>query len=362
NTAGIGHAIAEGRIDVAFVEGVVDDPGIVATPWREEPLQVVVAAGATLGAKRHASVAELSRQPWLLREAGSGTRQVARRLLRQRGIRPARLIEVGSNEAIARAAAEGAGVALLPAIVVRDLVAMGRVRVVGLAGDPDILRPLYRLELANRPRGPALQAFVDMVEGKQAPLPSPPRKPRAPGSAPPPAAPGGRWEGVVTARADPKDTPPQPSPAFAGEGARSSRLPPLLQDLPRPPEAGAQKNPAACAAGFGTRERDRVGRLPDRLELELLAGLGGALDGFLGLGLDRGAGRLDLGLGDLGDGFVGLQGTAEHFLAGADAALDVLARNLQALRPRGLQAVEIAGLGDLAPEGEGSVGVLSERG
>jgi len=171
NTAGIGHAIAEGRIDVAFVEGVVDDPGIVATPWREEPLQVVVAAGATLGAKRRASVAELSRQPWLLREAGSGTRQVARRLLRQRGIRPARLIEVGSNEAIARAAAEGAGVALLPAIVVRDLVAMGRVRVVGLAGDPDILRPLYRLELANRPRGPALQAFVDMVEGKQAPLP-----------------------------------------------------------------------------------------------------------------------------------------------------------------------------------------------
>src|SRR3546814_2988522 len=35
NTAGIGHAIAEGRIDVDFVEGVVDDPGIVATPWRE---------------------------------------------------------------------------------------------------------------------------------------------------------------------------------------------------------------------------------------------------------------------------------------------------------------------------------------
>src|SRR3546814_5984408 len=52
NTAGIGHAIAAGRIDVAFVEGVVDDPGIVATPWRDEPLQVAVAADAKLGAKR----------------------------------------------------------------------------------------------------------------------------------------------------------------------------------------------------------------------------------------------------------------------------------------------------------------------
>src|SRR3546814_17327733 len=35
NTAGIGHAIAEGRIDVAFDERVVDAPGIVATPNRK---------------------------------------------------------------------------------------------------------------------------------------------------------------------------------------------------------------------------------------------------------------------------------------------------------------------------------------
>src|SRR3546814_9276987 len=47
--------------------------------------------------------------------------------------------------------------------------------------------------------------------------------------APPPAKAGGGWEGVPTVRADPEDTPPQPSPAFAGEGAKSSRLKPLLQ-------------------------------------------------------------------------------------------------------------------------------------
>src|SRR3546814_5374430 len=90
-------------------------------------------------------------------------------MLRRRGIRPARLIELGSNEAIAHAVADGAGVALLPAVVLHDLVAMSRVRVVGLTGDPDILRPLYRLELAHRPRGPALQAILEMVESPPPP-------------------------------------------------------------------------------------------------------------------------------------------------------------------------------------------------
>src|SRR3546814_10651174 len=36
NTAGIGHAIAEGRMDEAFVECGVDAPGIVARPWHDE--------------------------------------------------------------------------------------------------------------------------------------------------------------------------------------------------------------------------------------------------------------------------------------------------------------------------------------
>src|SRR3546814_1096278 len=44
--------------------------------------------------------------------------------------------------------------------------------------------------------------------------------PRAFALAPPPEKTGGGWEGVPAVRADLEDTPPQPSPAFAGEGAK----------------------------------------------------------------------------------------------------------------------------------------------
>lgn len=163
NTGEIAKAVIDCRIDVAFVEGTVDDPRIAATLWKHESLQVVVATASPLDKRRRPSVAELSRQTWLVREVGSGTRQVAESLLRSRAIAPRRTIEVGSNEAIARAVAAGAGVALLPAVVVEDLVAIGRVRAVDVGQGDDILRPLFRLELVNRPRSPALQSFVDSL-------------------------------------------------------------------------------------------------------------------------------------------------------------------------------------------------------
>src|SRR3546814_10679515 len=50
-------------------------------------------------------------------------------------------------------------------------------------------------------------------------------QPRALAVAPPPAKAAGGWEVVLTVRVHPKRTPPQPSPAFAGEGARARGKP-----------------------------------------------------------------------------------------------------------------------------------------
>src|SRR5699024_10353877 len=82
-----------------------------------------------------------------------------------------------------------------------------------------------------------------------------------------------------------------------------------------------------------------------------LGRLGGDALGLLG-------GGLDLALGDLADGLAALQAVGEGFLAGVDAALDVLARNLHALGPQGLVAVAVARLGDFTEERERGVGVL----
>lgn len=161
NTDEISRALIDCRVDVGYVEGEVADARIAASLWRTEALRLIAAGEGVAARNKRMAAKALAERTWLLREPGSGTRQAAQAWFDAQGIVPARVIEIGSNEAIARAAAAGAGIALLPETVVADLLAMGRLRTIALVdGANAATRPLYRLELVNRPQAPALRAFL----------------------------------------------------------------------------------------------------------------------------------------------------------------------------------------------------------
>lgn len=164
NTGRIANAVRDGEVDLALVEGQVAVDGLVSTFWRDDTLCLVAPASMSPGPRGRPSAGMLAQATWLCREPGSGTRQAADALLADLGIRPQRRIELGSNEAIAQGVAAGIGVAVLPRVMVEDLVAVGRVGLLWLPAKAPVKRPLYRLELANRPRTPALQAFLAQLE------------------------------------------------------------------------------------------------------------------------------------------------------------------------------------------------------
>lgn len=163
NTQTICEALVDCRIDIALVEGDVQDPRLAAHAWRQDRLHVVAGAGSPLLRKHRLTAAALSNETWLLREPGSGTRGVADRLLSQLAVRPQRCIEIGSNEGIARAVAAGLGLALLPARVVRELLALNEVAALKLPGAPKLVRPLWRVELEDRPPSPLVLAWREAL-------------------------------------------------------------------------------------------------------------------------------------------------------------------------------------------------------
>lgn len=86
---------------------------VVAEPFLENPLVVLAPANHPLAGKKKIPLARLAEEPFLLREAGSGTRKALERLFAQHGLKMKVRMELGSNEAIKQAIMGGLGVSVL---------------------------------------------------------------------------------------------------------------------------------------------------------------------------------------------------------------------------------------------------------
>jgi DNA-binding transcriptional LysR family regulator len=112
------------------------------------------------------TVAELAATPCVLREPGSGTRQVVQIGLKRAGIDPRKLtvvLESDSSETIKGLIETGVGVAFLSRLALRQELASGVLKVLSVAG-LQLTRPLQVLyPQGPRPAGVA-GAFVDFLK------------------------------------------------------------------------------------------------------------------------------------------------------------------------------------------------------
>lgn len=126
NTRRILDAVRRFQIDIGFVEGPCLDPEIEAIRWREDELTICAAPGHPLAQQAVLAPADLRRYEWILREPGSGTREVVDQLLEQQLGQVRLFMELGNTEAIKRAVESGMGISCLPKIALREAVERGR--------------------------------------------------------------------------------------------------------------------------------------------------------------------------------------------------------------------------------------------
>lgn len=123
NTAELVRLLDGGEIDLALVEGSFDRASFESETFSREPFVAVAAAGA-----RPASVADLLGMHLVLREPGSGTREILERHLAARDLAVgdfAGVIELASIPAIKACVAAGAGVSFLYRVAVADELGSG---------------------------------------------------------------------------------------------------------------------------------------------------------------------------------------------------------------------------------------------
>ena len=152
--------LLSGRLQLALVGATEADERIELQPFLED--EVVGVAKPGLAPLRNGRLAppRLAEFMLLSRERGSSSQQVIDEELRAIGVRPAGVWELGSSEAIKRAAREGLGLAFLSRYAVAEEVERGDLESFRLAGRPPMLRHFSVARLAGRPLSPAEQSFV----------------------------------------------------------------------------------------------------------------------------------------------------------------------------------------------------------
>jgi DNA-binding transcriptional LysR family regulator len=103
--------------------------------------------------------------PFLVRERGSGTREVVEAALERRGLRVAPVMTLGSTEAIKNAVAQGLGVALVSSLTIELELSSGRLTAIPLA-DLSIRRALHLLTLEGKPPSPAAAEFLRLLRAR----------------------------------------------------------------------------------------------------------------------------------------------------------------------------------------------------
>jgi DNA-binding transcriptional LysR family regulator len=134
NTEQVARAVLEGAAEIGFIEGEISEPLLARIPVADDRMVLVAPAGHELAEQAGAgqavlTCADLASLRWVLRESGSGTRQVLETMLRQTGLDPDSLdvaLELPSNEAVCAAVEAGAGVTAISRLVTGAALAAGR--------------------------------------------------------------------------------------------------------------------------------------------------------------------------------------------------------------------------------------------
>ena len=100
---------------------------------------------------------------FIVREPGSGTREVAEDALRRHRVVLRETLEVGSTEAIKQSVAAGLGISIVSAAAAADQLALGKLRTLDVPGF-HVPRDLTRLSLIGCRPGFAARAFIALLD------------------------------------------------------------------------------------------------------------------------------------------------------------------------------------------------------
>jgi DNA-binding transcriptional LysR family regulator len=157
NTAMVVEQVAHLKLDFGLIEGDSQHPDLDITPWVDDELVIFAAPDHPLAGRNQVTLDEA----WILREAGSGTRQVFdaafRHVLTKLDIR----LELEHTEAIKRAVEAGMGIGCISRLALKDAFRRGSLVPLDIPG-LDLKRQFNFVLHRQKFRTAGIEAFLHL--------------------------------------------------------------------------------------------------------------------------------------------------------------------------------------------------------
>jgi len=145
-------------VDLVIMGRPPEGMDLKATPFAPNLLGIVAAPEHPLSRRRRMELSELSGEPFIIREQGSGTRAAMERVFAEHRLKFHARMEMTSNETIKQAVMAGLGLGFLSLHTVRTELAAGRLVLLEVVGLP-LRRQWFVVRRATRRLVPAAEEF-----------------------------------------------------------------------------------------------------------------------------------------------------------------------------------------------------------
>lgn len=152
------------RNDIGFIGTDYFNKNLVVIPFTKDRLVLITPPDHELTHKKVISYKDLSGQKMIMREKGSGTRELIENELVNRKVSTETIMELGSNEAIKHAVEAGLGVSIISNNVIKREKDLGRVKILHFSNNQDIIMNIYIVYHKDKHLSPLLKSFLNIAK------------------------------------------------------------------------------------------------------------------------------------------------------------------------------------------------------
>ena len=156
------YSLVDFKIDVAIIAKAIDHAGVNFFPFSREEMALIAAPDYPLAGKKEVSFKELAKEPFIMKEIGSGTRKLVEELFARAKYKPNILMETSNTEFIKQLVNRGEGVSFLVKEAVAAELKNKDLIEVPLTGHK-ILLEVNIAYLKGQVLSPPARAFVDTL-------------------------------------------------------------------------------------------------------------------------------------------------------------------------------------------------------